>query len=168
MIRLTVRPEVSIPDPTLSVSIVPGGDPVPGITTRNASTTVEIREGQTLAIAGLLSRSTTGTTVRVPLLGDLPIVGAFFSETDHDVRETELLVIVTPYMVDSLDSNQCIPLPGQEVMEPCDLELYLLGRIEGRTGLPYRATTNWDDPLGIIRHQQIEQQHVYGPCGFSK
>jgi pilus assembly protein CpaC len=61
-----------------------------------------------------------------------------------------------------------MPLPGQDILEPCDLELFLLGRLEGRTGLPYRATTNWDDPLGKIRQQQIEKQHVYGPYGFSK
>ena len=166
VIRLTVRPEVSNPDNTLGTTVA--GTTVPGIRTRNASTTVELREGQTLAMAGLLNRFTDASTDRVPWIGDLPVIGNVFRNTDHQVQEIELLVLVTPYIVGALDSDQCIPLPGQEIMEPCDLELYLLGRIEGRTGLPYRATTNWDDPLGIIRHQQIEQQHVCGPYGFSK
>ncbi len=168
VIRLTVRPEVSNVDETLSVSIIAGGDAVPGLRTRNASTTVELREGQTLAIAGLLNRVTSASTSRLPLLGDLPYVGALFSDTSHDVREQELIVLVTPLIVGGVDANQCIPLPGQEIMEPKDLELYLLGRISGRTGLPHRATTNWDDPLGIIRLQHLEKRHVYGPFGFSK
>jgi hypothetical protein len=53
-------------------------------------------------------------------------------------------------------------------MEPSDLEVYLMGRISGRTGLPYRATTNWDDPLGTIRQQRLEKGNVYGPFGFSE
>ena len=53
------------------------------------------------------------------------------------------------------------------VMEPSDLEVFLLGRISGRTGLPYRSTTNWDDPLGSIRQQRLEKSNVYGPYGFS-
>ena len=166
VIRLTVRPEVSNPDDTLGTQVV--GTTVPGIRTRNASTTVELREGQTLAMAGLLNRISQGNTDRIPWIGDLPVLGNVFRNTDHEVQEIELLVLVTPQIVGPLDANQCIPLPGQEIGEPCDLELYLLGRIEGRTGLPYRATTNWDDPLGIIRHHHIEKQHVYGDYGFSK
>lgn len=166
VIRLTVRPEVSRPDPTFIDEIA--GLNVTAFVTRNATTTVELREGQTLAMAGLLSQVKEAETSRIPLVGDLPILGNLFRNTEHRVDETELLVLVTPHIVDGLDSNQCIPLPGQEIKEPCDLELFLLGRIEGRTGLPYRATTNWDDPLGIIRLQQIESHNVYGPYGFSK
>ncbi|MGB1706794.1 MAG: type II and III secretion system protein family protein [Rubripirellula sp.] len=168
VIRLTVNPEVSNVDKTLSVAVIEGGDAVPGLRTRNTSTTVELKEGQTLAIAGLLNRETNGNTSRIPVLGDIPLLGAFFSDTSHEVQaEQELMVTVTPYIVGALESAQCIPLPGTEVMEPSDLEVFLLGRISGRTGLPYRSTTNWDDPLGSIRQQRLEKSNVYGPYGFS-
>jgi len=169
IIRLTVSPEVSNVDKSLSVAVIAGGDAVPGVRTRNTSTTVELRQGQTLAIAGLLNRETNGNTNRLPVLGDIPILGTFFSSTSHQVQaEQELMVTVTPYIVGALDSDQCIPLPGTEVMEPSDLEVFLLGRISGRTGLPYRSTTNWDDPLGCIRQQRLEKDNVYGPYGFSE
>ena len=168
VIRLTVNPEVSNVDQSLSVAVIAGGDSVPGLRTRNTSTTVELKEGQTLAIAGLLNRETNGNTSRLPVLGDIPLLGAFFSSTSHQVQaEQELMVTVTPYIVGALESDQCIPLPGTEIMEPSDLEVFLLGRMSGRTGLPYRATTNWDDPLGTIRQQRLEKSNVYGPYGFS-
>ena len=169
LIRLTVSPEVSNVDKSLSVSVIAGGDAVPGVRTRNTSTTVELKQGQTLAIAGLLNRETNGNTSRIPVLGDIPILGAFFSNTSHQVQaEQELMVTVTPYIVGAIDSDQCIPLPGTEIMEPSDLEVFLMGRISGRTGLPYRSTTNWDDPLGCIRQQRLEKSNVYGPYGFSE
>ena len=168
MIRLTVSPEVSNVDKSLSVAVIAGGDAVPGVRTRNTSTTVELTQGQTLAIAGLLDRETNGTTSRFPVLGDLPIIGPLFSSTSHQVpTELELMVTVTPYIVDALDDENCIPLPGTEVMEPNDLEVFLMGRISGRTGKPHRSTTNWDDPLGRIRQQRLEQENVIGPYGFA-
>ncbi len=167
-IRLTVEPEVSDIDPNLSVSIVAGADPVPGVRTRNASTTVQLREGQTLAIAGLLNDTSRARTSRLPLLGDIPYIGAFFTNNEAESREEELLIVVTPHLVSPLDGEYPACLPGQEVQEPTDWEFYLLNRIEGRTGVPFRATTNWDDPLGKIRKWQLEQQHGCGPIGFSQ
>ncbi len=167
-IRLTVEPEVSDVDPNLSVRIFPGGQPVPGIRTRNASTTVQMREGQTLAIAGLLNNASRARTSRVPLLGDVPYLGALFTSDEAESREDELLIVVTPHLVSPIDGEQPACLPGQEVLEPNDWEFYLLNRIEGRTGIPHRATTNWDDPLGIIRKWQLEQKHGCGPIGFSQ
>lgn len=168
-IRLTVSPEVSNVDKSLSVAVIAGGDSVPGVRTRNTSTTVEMTQGQTLAIAGLLNRETAGTTSRFPVLGDLPIIGPFFGTTAHQVpTELELMVTVTPYIVDALDDESCLPLPGGDVMEPNDLEVFLMNRISGRTGEPHRSTTNWDDPLGRIRQQRLEKKNVYGPFGFAR
>lgn len=167
-IRLTVEPEVSDIDPNLSVSLVPGGDPVPGVRTRNASTTVQLREGETLAIAGLLNDTSRARTSRVPLLGDIPYLGAFFTNDVAESREEELLIVVTPHLVSPVDGEHPACLPGQEVQEPTDWEFYLLNRIEGRTGVSHRATTNWDDPLGTIRKWQLEHQHGCGPIGFSQ
>lgn len=170
VIRLYVAPEVSTVDESLSVSLIAGGSPVPGVRTRNASTTVELHEGQTLAIAGLLNNEKNGLTKRVPLLGDLPYVGPWFSNTSHDVIEQELLVAVTPYLVSPMDSCQQPALPGSDVTEPTDLEFYLLNRIEGRLGFPHRATTNWANPLGCHTGPMLEMEstHVFGPVGLTQ
>jgi pilus assembly protein CpaC len=151
----------------LSVSLTTGGDPIPGLQTRNASTTVELREGQTLAIAGLLNNEIDAQTERVPLLGDLPYLGPLFSDTQHEVIEDELIVAVTPYLVSPINACERLPLPGEEITEPNDLEFYLLNRIEGRTGHPHRSTGKWDNPFRCLDRMQIEQTHVYGPIGLS-
>src|SRR5262249_42865674 len=74
VVRLTVHPQVSSIDFTLGTTLVPGGSPVPGLNSREAKTTVELRQGETLAIAGLLQLTLDGQTSRIPLLGDLPIL----------------------------------------------------------------------------------------------
>lgn len=168
LIRLHVEPEVSTIDQALAVTLIVNGDPIPGVRTRNASTTVELREGQTLAIAGLLDRTTDGSTARIPFLGDLPYVGPLFSNSRHQVLEQELLVAVTPYLISPINAGECMQLPGQEVMEPNDLEFYLLNRIEGRTGQPHRSTGQWDNPFSCQSQMQMEQQNVYGPTGLSQ
>jgi pilus assembly protein CpaC len=167
VIRLHVEPEVSTVDDSLSVTLIAGGEPIPGLRTRNASTTVELRQGQTLAIAGLLNNEIDGQTERVPLLGDLPYVGPLFSSTQHDVIEQELLVAVTPYLVSPINACERPPLPGQGITEPNDLEFYLLNRLEGRTGYPHRSTGKWDNPFRCLDRMRIEQTHAYGPVGLS-
>ena len=133
IIRLTVAPEVSNIDFTIAVTLVSGGSPVPGLNTRKAQTTVEMREGQTLAMAGLLQLTLNGNTNRIPGLGDLPITGTFFSNTSSQRIEKELVVLVTPYLVEPMHQDQVPPTPGDEVKGPNDLEMYLFNRIEGRT-----------------------------------
>jgi pilus assembly protein CpaC len=167
VIRLTVAPEVSQIDFTIAVTLVAGGSPVPGLNTRRAQTTVELRQGQTLAIAGLLQLTLSGTTLRIPGLGDLPIIGPFFSNTTGSRVEKELVVLVTPYLVEGMNKDQVPPTPGDEVKEPNDLELYFLNRIEGRTGRDFRSTTRWDDVFGLRNHLNLEKKYVTGPVGFS-
>jgi pilus assembly protein CpaC len=167
VIRLSVDPEVSSIDFALGTTLVPGGSPVPGLNTRRAHTTVELRQGQTLAIAGLLQLTLDGRTNRIPGMGDLPIIGPFFSNTSGTRIEKELVVLVTPYLVEAMSPDQVPPLPGDEVNEPNDLELYLMNRIEGRTGRDFRSTTAWDDPLHLHQRRKLERNHVRGPHGFS-
>jgi pilus assembly protein CpaC len=167
VIRLAVAPEVSQIDFTIAVAIVAGGTPVPGLNVRRAQTTVELRQGQTLAIAGLLQLQLNGTTTRIPGLGDLPILGPFFSNTTGERQEKELVVLVTPYLVEPMNRSQVPPTPGDEVKEPNDLEFYFYNRIEGRTGRDVRSTTTWDDPLHLFRLMKLERKYVNGPCGFS-
>jgi pilus assembly protein CpaC len=168
-VRLTVDPEVSSIDRSLAVSLVPGGDlPVPGLNIRKSHTTVELRQGDTLAIAGLMQLDLAGNTSKIPLLGDLPYIGAFFSNTTSDRVEKELIVLVTPYIIEPMPPGQVPPLPGDEVSQPNDLEFFFLNRIEGRTGIDGRSSTSYDDPLHLVRSSLVEKRHLIGPSGFSK
>jgi pilus assembly protein CpaC len=166
-IRLTVDPEVSTIDRALGTTLVTGGQPVPGLDTRKAHTTVEMHQGQTLAIAGLLQLTLDGTTTRIPGLGDLPILGPFFSNSTNERIEKELIVLVTPYLAEAMHPEQVPPTPGDEVNEPTDLEFYLLNRIEGRTGRDWRSTTNYEDCLHILRcNMKLQKDHIRGPYGY--
>lgn len=167
-IRLKVAPEVSSIDASLGTTIVPGGDPVPGISTRRAETTVDLHQGHTLAIAGLLQVNLDARTNRIPGLGDLPYLGPMFSNTSHERVEKELLVLVTPYFVAPMGPDEVMPLPGEEVEDPNDHEFYLLNRIEGRTGRGFRSTTAWDDPWGLVERMKLERGNISGPVGHSK
>jgi pilus assembly protein CpaC len=109
-IRLQVAPEVSSLDFATGLSV--GGIAVPALLTRRAETEVELRDGQTFAIAGLLDNNTLETVSRIPLLGDLPIIGALFRSRSRRQNRTELLVLVTPRLVAPLDVPP--PLPTGE------------------------------------------------------
>jgi len=165
VIRLDVEPVISQLN-NAQVAIVNGG-PVPSILERSARTVVELREGQTLAIAGLLQLTTNATTVRVPGLGDLPIVGPWFSANAIETIEYETVVLVTPELVSPLEKHEVTEAPGDRVYQPSDPEFYLLGRIEGKLGREFRATVSQQDPLNLMRHFQSEQQWVIGPHGYA-
>ena len=167
-VRLTVDPEVSSVDFSLATTLVPGGSPVPGLSVRKSHTTVELKEGETLAIAGLMQLELSGSTQRIPGLGDLPYIGEFFSNTTSNRIEKELIVLVTPYIVEPMAAGQVPPTPGDEVAQPNDLEFFFMNRIEGRTGVDQRSTTSYDDPLHLIRHSIVERRCLIGPSGFSK
>jgi pilus assembly protein CpaC len=168
VIRLTVEPEFSEINFALATTLVPGGSPVPGLSTRRTHTTVEMRAGQTLMISGLLQLEMNGNTSRIPGLGDLPFIGPFlFSNTTMSRAETELVVMVTPYLIEPMNPDQVPPTPGDEVKEPNDLEFYFLHRIEARTGRDFRSTTKWDDPLHLRDLLHLESKNVCGPCGFA-
>ena len=132
-IHLEVEPEVSSLNQAFGTSIQ--GTVVPGRTTQRVHTTVDIEPGQTLVIGGLIQHEVTGTTQKVPVLGDLPYLGAAFRTVSFDEKETELLVLVTPHLVDPMSCDQ-LPhlLPGQETRSPDDYELFLEGILEAPRG----------------------------------
>jgi pilus assembly protein CpaC len=165
VIRLDVEPVIS--QLNFAESTTVNGGTVPSITERSARTVVELREGQSLAIAGLLQLTTNATTQRVPGLGDLPIVGAWFSANTIETVEIETVVIVTPELVSPLEKNEVTEAPGDRVYQPSDPEFYLLGRIEGKLGREFRATKGEQDPLNLMKHFQSEQQWVVGPHGHA-
>jgi pilus assembly protein CpaC len=109
-IRLQVAPEVSSLD--FASGLVVSGFAVPSLLTRRASTEVELQNGQTFAIAGLLDNSTLESVTRVPILGDLPILGALFRSRQKRENRTELLVLVTPRLIGPMD--QAPPVPTGE------------------------------------------------------
>jgi pilus assembly protein CpaC len=164
-IRLTVTPEESTLDYANALLIE--GLTIPATTNRRVSTTVEMRQGQTLALAGLLRVAIDANTKRIPGLGDLPYIGPLFSNTTHSRQEKELLVLVTPYLVAPMNPDEVPCLPTDGITDPNDLEFYLLNRIEGRTGREFYPTREWDDPWGFRYLMHLEQSNCCGPVGFS-
>jgi pilus assembly protein CpaC len=128
-ISLRVAPEVS--DLDFSTAVVLQGFVVPGLTTRRASTVIELANGQSFAIAGLLRETVREAVAKFPVLGDIPILGALFRSTSFQKNESELIIIVTPHLVKPLDMARQ-PLPTDQYIEPNDFEWYLLGTLEGR------------------------------------
>ncbi len=154
-IRLSVAPEVSSID--FSTGVVFNGTVVPGVQTRNASTVVELAQGQTLAIAGILQTQMDGTTRRIPFLGDLPYIGTMFRSSSHQKIEKELIVLVTPHLVESMKPEQVPAVAGDCIQEPNDHEFYMQGRLESREPRPYRSTAAWDDPVGVSRIRKVKK-----------
>ncbi len=163
VIRLDVEPAFS--ELTAAGTSV-NGTAVPGLSQRSARTVVELREGQTLAIAGLLQTSTNATVSRIPGIGDLPIVGNLFSSSTINTVETELVVLVTPELVNPIEAHEVPPTAADTVIQPNDWEFFFLGRIEGKTGKDFRATVREHDPLDVMKHFQSESHYVVGPRGY--
>jgi pilus assembly protein CpaC len=134
VINMVIAPEVSSIDPTASIVI--NNLTIPGLQTRRAKTTLEIRDGESFAMAGLLRKDFQDTIRQVPLLGSIPIIGTLFRSTGFQHEETELVIIVTPRLVR--------PVPAGTLKSPTDLagppneaDLLLLGRTD--TGVPPSA-----------------------------
>ena len=132
-INMTVTPEVSELDFANAISIQ--GFLIPSITTRRASTTIELADGQSFAIAGLLRDTVREQVSKFPVLGDIPILGALFRSSSFQKNETELIIIVTPRLVKPLDLAKQT-LPTGQFIEPNDLEFYLMGQTEGSSPGP--------------------------------
>ncbi len=123
-ISLNVAPEVSELD--FSNALRTQGFTVPAITTRRASTTIELADGQSFAIGGLLRDNVKESVKKVPFLGEIPILGALFRSSSFQKNETELVIIVTPHLVKPLDLT-AQTLPTDYYVEPNDFEFYVMG-----------------------------------------
>ncbi|MFO0947825.1 MAG: hypothetical protein U1D30_18200 [Planctomycetota bacterium] len=126
-IRLEIRPEVSEIDPALQVTLQ--GISVPGFRSRTAETTVELENGQTFAVAGLVQQRIQATTAKTPILGDLPLVGWSWQNKRYQQLDTELLIMVTPHLAEAMNERPC-KLPGRESRIPNDVEWFLGSRFE--------------------------------------
>lgn len=138
-IRLQVTPEVS--DLDFTNGIVNQGFKIPLINTRRVSTTVELSNGQTLAIAGLLNDKSAASINSLPVLGDLPILGALFRSVSYQRNETELVVMVTPRLVNGMNPGEVPPLPGEHWRHPTESNLFLHGDLGGPVGPTTRPAT---------------------------
>lgn len=169
-IRLSVTPTFS----TLNRANTVNG--IFGIDTRSVSTVVELREGQVLAIAGLLQEQQRGSNARVPLVGDIPYLNSIFSNKSISRDETELIILISPELVHPLEPEEAPSiLPGMEMTEPDDIDFFIKGEIEGRPRSDHRSTV-W--PLYRNRlykcgrkcnaYSGSESYYIHGPVGLSR
>lgn len=137
---------------------------IPGLNTRRIQTVVEMREGQTMALAGLLSNRTTTQIQRIPLLGDIPHVGPlFFSSKTMTMEENELLILITPEIVRPMDAQEVPPVPGFDVTRPTHEEFWKYNMTEGRPDTGYYQSA----PYGSgTTGTNVDTQHFNpGPAG---
>ena len=127
-ISLRVRPEVSELSAAGSISL--GGNVISALTTRRAETTVELGSGQSMVIGGLISNSTNNTIEKTPGLGNVPILGALFRSTGWKRNETELIIVVTPYLVKPVNASDIV-LPTDGYQAPTDLGRVFMGQLGG-------------------------------------
>lgn len=128
-ILLKVEPEVSSPD--YSLAVFSGGVSVPGLKTRRGRTTLQLKDGQSFAIAGLLKEDMYTSISKIPFFGDIPYLGALFTSKQFEKQETELVVIVTPHIVKPLNPDEIPPLPGENMEEiPTDFDFFIRNRFQ--------------------------------------
>ncbi len=145
-INLQVAPEVSELDFANGVFLQGSTVAVPALTTRRVSTVVELADGQSFAIAGLLNDEIRETVQKTPVLGDMPVLGALLRSSTFKKNETELVVVVTIHLVKPLDVSKQT-LPTDKYVEPNDYEFYLLGLCEG---LSYNKNGGLEGDFGHI------------------
>jgi len=127
-IKLKVAPEVSQLDQAHSIQI--DGFLLPSIDVSNAATTVELKDGQSFAIAGLFQASYNNAVNQVPGLGNLPVLGSLFRSASYQRQETELAIIVTPHLMTPTDHIETLPNPLADAREPSAIDLILAGMTE--------------------------------------
>ena len=133
-INLKVAPEVSELNREgigITATGVSGTAILPSFTTRRATTTVQLLDGQSFAIGGLIKNNTTANIRAFPILGEIPIIGALFRSTDFQKDKTELIFVVTPHLVKPLPSFETVRLPTDRFVDPSRTDLFLNGKLEG-------------------------------------
>lgn len=129
-ISIRVKPEVS----DIAFSVVTNGNSVPSLNTRSAETTVELGSGQSFMIAGLIQNNSTNSIDKAPGLGDVPILGALFRSSNYRRGETELVIVVTPYLVKPIEESD-VRLPTDGYRAPGELErLFGMQEHDGQSG----------------------------------
>jgi len=146
-INLIINAAVSSIDS--SISLQSGGVTVNAFKRRETSTTVEMRDGESFAIAGLLQDDFTDLNGQVPWLGDIPVLGALFRSAEYQRNQSELVIIVTPHLV-TPTRGEALALPTDRVRIPTENELFLFGKVAGQKG-----------PAGEVARQDFSGSYGY-------
>jgi pilus assembly protein CpaC len=142
LINMKIEPEVSQLDPNNMIPIGANLPPIPSIIIRRAATTIELRDGQSFIIGGLLQNDTTANTDQVPWLGSVPVLGALFSSRSYQRRETDLAIIVTPRLVRPGKPGDKIATPLDGTVPGNDVDFFLNGKAELTRGEHQALTGN--------------------------
>ena len=138
-ISLRVRPEVSQLTSEGAVQI--NGTTIPALSTRRAETTLELGSGQSMMIGGLIQNSHNNSIARTPGLGNVPVLGQLFRSNSFRRNESELVIIITPYLVKPVNNVADIALPTDGYSAPTDLQQLLVGKLDGGVGGPRPVPT---------------------------
>ncbi len=160
-INLLVEPEVSELDPQNSIVI--NGFTIPGLTTRRTRTTVDLKNGQSFSIAGMLQRRFIDDIEQMPGVGDVPVLGALARSASYKREDTELAIIITAYLVEPSTLSE-LTTPFDNLVRPHELELFLLGRTEGSEWLNGPSVANRARGAGSAAADA--SPGVDGPVGF--
>lgn len=160
LINLKLEPEVSQVDDSVRVDL--GAISIPAFITRRASTSIEVRDGQSFAMAGLLQTAHTKNQEQLPWLGQLPILGALFRSSGFQEQETDLVIIVTPRLVKPSKPGQPLRTPLDGSKPSNDLEFFLMGSLEVDSGMQKRFAEGEGviGPYGHIVEIQPEKRNV--------
>jgi pilus assembly protein CpaC len=151
--KIRVQGTAEVSDLDFSRSVALGGFSIPSLTKRTISTTIELSEGQTFALAGLLNNRVTTSKQAVPLLGDIPVLGALFRSVRYERSETELVVLVTPRLVEGMNPRQVPELPGERWVYPSEADLFLRQYMGGPGSTPTAnkpAPVQFRGPYGFV------------------
>ncbi len=164
--RIRLQASVTISDRDTTTGTIISGSAVPGLTTRNFSSTVEMREGETLAVAGLIQTNLGADRDQIPFLGEIPFINRFTGFDRTSSGEQELIVLITPELVQPLKCGEPQPrLPGADYFDPSDREFYLCGRLEGRRTNDFRSPV-MSDFHRILQYNRCEKNYIFGPSGY--
>ncbi len=133
MINLMIKPEVSQIDAAHSVTVA--GTSVPGLITRKAATTLELRDGQSFMLGGLLQDTGTTAQDQLPWVGDVPVLGALFRSSQYQKNETDLVILVTPHIVRPMSPTTVAHTPLDGTEPGNDIDFFLMGKAEVSPGL---------------------------------
>jgi pilus assembly protein CpaC len=147
-INLKIEPEVSQLDPTNIIQV--NGTTIPSLIVRRANTTVELRDGQSFAIGGLLQNNLEAQQKQLPWLGSVPVLGALFRSALYQKKETDLVIIVTPHIVQPMRPGDVVRVPTEDAQPGNDADVFLLGEAEITPSLKRRLAGVAPPPVGHI------------------
>lgn len=148
LINISLSAEVTSIDPTITSEFA--GVTIFGFDVQRATTTVELRDGQSFAIAGLYQNTFSDAVEQVPFLGDIPVIGSLFRSTSFQQGDTELVIIVTANLVVPVDDINELSLPTDRVQIPNEADLFLFGQLERQTPVGRVSGQGFDGDYGYV------------------